>query len=243
VLPDGSTASEVIDPDGNVVFEAGPDIPDSGMFQDPIYQWWAGDGIGVSDGSEASSWVDALSDVTATAVDSPTFRENHNGEPAVEYDGSNDGHDFSPDSQMPSGNEAVSAVVLFWIAGTDTSGRGDLLGWGNSTGGHAGVNNDSFSFGNLGSANLEGGSVSEGFHTIGFRSPANSLDIDLIGDGSQVDAGSLDTGGFDDADHGIGYRRRTDDFFFDGYVVEVIISAAEETDQAFSDYHDDRLGS
>jgi hypothetical protein len=31
VLPDGSTASEVIGPDGNVVFEAGPDIPDSGL--------------------------------------------------------------------------------------------------------------------------------------------------------------------------------------------------------------------
>jgi len=30
-LPDGSTASEVIGPDGNVVFEAGPDIPDSGV--------------------------------------------------------------------------------------------------------------------------------------------------------------------------------------------------------------------
>jgi len=31
VLPDGSTASEVVAPDGSVVFDAGPEIPDSGV--------------------------------------------------------------------------------------------------------------------------------------------------------------------------------------------------------------------
>jgi len=40
VLPDGSTASEVIGPDGNVVFEAGPDIPDSGLLHN--YDFSAG---------------------------------------------------------------------------------------------------------------------------------------------------------------------------------------------------------
>jgi len=83
VLPDGSTASEVIGPDGNVVFEAGPDIPDSAIAQ------YDATALSLSDQDTVSTWGDELgsADLSAT-TGSPTYlSDGINGNPSVATDG------------------------------------------------------------------------------------------------------------------------------------------------------------
>jgi len=69
-------------------------IPDSGVFDNTILQWYAGAGINVSDGQQTNGWYDQISSTTATDVGDPIYRADQSGFEAVDYDGVNGGHDI-----------------------------------------------------------------------------------------------------------------------------------------------------
>ena len=226
-------------------------IPDTEMFDSPILQFWSGNGIGVSDGEFVNQWDDSLDDLTASAetTDDNILREDKSGEPAVEI-GDDGGFNFTP-TDFPSGNEPFSVAVLIWMDAVED----------NQTIAQQGADNpdELWSFrvrdGNLQSF-IFGDSAQEGsttvptgqFITAGFVYDPDkteySNDEILLLNGS-VDA-SRDTSqnpNIDDNNHSFGWGQARDDpALKDGFVVETLYSNAPESEQAFSDYHEDRIG-
>jgi len=78
VLPNGATASEVIDPDGNVVFEAGPDIPDSAV------GYWS-----FNDAADTTTAVDEKGDRDATIQSGVSYDDTivAEGSHSLNFDG------------------------------------------------------------------------------------------------------------------------------------------------------------
>ena len=226
--------SEVRSGDGRVFFDA---IPDSGMFQDPIYQWWGAAGVDNTD------WTDQLAEITASAVGSPNNQEI-DGFEAWDYDGVDDAHNWSSDSQFPTGGEDVSVAALVQLK--DASDRHTITWWGDDN------NHERIQF-RFDDANVEAAIRGEPFAsgsttvstneyvTVGF-SLSNDPDLRVYLNGSE-DASATDGDvNVQDTNHAIGYDRANSSDFGEINVAEVIVSSAQETEQAFSDYHNDRLG-
>ena len=96
VTPSGGEATEIVAPDGTVVFDSF-DIPDAGLLHD----YHAAE-LNLSEGETVSTFTDQSGDDDLSAQDSPTFRESGiNGEPAVEYDGIDDGHESNSAGTTP----------------------------------------------------------------------------------------------------------------------------------------------
>jgi len=220
-------------------------IPDNSMFQDPIYQFWGGL-IDSSDGESPVDYPEGLAGLAdASAVGSPTYRADQNGFAAVEYDpddGDDDGHDWTPDSQLPTGGSAVSGVMLVYL---DSSQDHALLSWGSSNSGegfHFGVDsNNNPILALFGLSNTFGStSASTGqWITLGFTLSDGSTEIYLNGVSDATGSQSVN---IQDDNHSIGYRRPIGDLHSDAFIAELIICAGDESEQAFSDYHSNRLG-
>jgi len=244
---DGTSVSEVT-VDGSTVFAPNA-IPDTSMFQSPIYQFWAGESP-ATDGATGEAFPEVLEDGVsdATAVGAPTFNADQAGFASFKYDDADDGHNWSGDSQLPTGAEAFSWAVLIYYGSLPPSGSFDqLVGYGdaNTTDGRnallvtddTGALYHSFQANDL-EANTQ---LSTGeWLTAGVRYDGSNRKIYLNGSGDGNDSpGSVSVA---DQDHAIGYNRTSNGEFAGAYIAESVLTATAESDQAFADYHNDRLG-
>jgi hypothetical protein len=124
VLPDGSTASEVIGPDGNVVFEAGPDIPDSVVVQYRASEYTQG----------SSTWAaDRGPDMSITG--DPQTETLQNGEVGVRGDGTDDFGSWDPPASLE-GSSLESFSIEFSVQFT----TGDKFAEGSYSGSDTSIN-------------------------------------------------------------------------------------------------------
>lgn len=225
-------------------------IPDSGVFQSPIYQFWAGE-IEASDGTSPVDFPEVLGGLSdATAVGGPTYRNNQSGFETAEYDGTEDAHDFTADSQMPTGNSEVSVACLIYIDSFPSSGASNIFWFGTEQGG---TENDALDLRLISSGSIEwniwgdpspiswSGASAGGWITVGGSYGGSDGGLTIYGNGSSIESGSA---GADivGPDGSIGYRYTSGDRHGDIFVAEVVVSDTEEPAQSFSDYHSDRLG-
>lgn len=219
-----------------------PPIPDNGMFQSPIYQYWAGSYRG-SDGDSGFAYPEVVTGSSASNVGGPTFRIDQSGFSAAEYDGSNDGHDALTGA-LPTGAVQVSFAALVYVPsshtgrvfayGSGNNGESILLGVRNDNTVEATVLGSSYSF-------ATGGTYPTGeWMTIGASFDTDTADAVL--NGAFVATNSGNNYNISNQTAGIGYSGFESSFWFNGYVAEVIVSNASEPEQAFNDYHNDRLG-
>jgi len=223
-------------------------IRDTSMFQSPIYQWTAV-GLGLSQGDTVDPFVDELSSVSASAVNSPTFESDQSGLEAVGYQsGDTDHHTIPSDGQLPTGGNPVSvAATVYLPSGAD----GCLFGYGNSTQDQSvelqlHTNGDGTGFIRVetwkGSIRAISSNYFEGqWLTVGgWISDANGGQTFL--NGSPAGSDSNGTLNQQDANRAIGYRTWSNNLPIDAYLHDLVVCASEESDQAFADYHNDRLG-
>ena len=217
-------------------------IPDTSMFQSPLYQFTA-DLIGDADG-ETVDFPEAIADLSdATAVNNPTFREDQDGYPAVEYDRENeDAHDWTPDSQLPTGDDSHSIAALVhprvgeqmvvFAYGDDEEESETRLEVDDS----GELRHDFFN--NNTDSGDETVNDSE-WNTIGMSYDGSERTLFINGESVSTDtAGSVNV---DDVNHAIARWRANDSRYFDGFISEVILSSDGESASAFEDYHNDRI--
>jgi len=217
-------------------------IPDSGMFQSPIYQFWAGE-ADESDGTSGFGFPEVLAGLSdASASGGPIYREDQAGFAAGEYDGVDDGHDFTPDADLPTGDDPWSFAALAYIR--DGSGTNGIVGWGAS-----GADDQSMLLRvNGGDAEqivwgtaVTGDPVPTGeWITLGGTYDGSTMEV--LSQGSLDNSTSISGLNIQDQDHALAYRPSNNDAFLDGFLSEVIVSDVAETESAFSDFHNDRLG-
>lgn len=217
-------------------------IPDTSMFESPIYQFYAG-AIGASDGDSPVPFTEVLAGLTdASAVDSPIYRADKGGYAAVEYDGSNDGHQWTADSQLPTGDSEVSFAALLWVR--DETGNNTAIAYGDVSdvgehfelrvgGGKVQVGIDSVS-------TYDGASVPTG-ELITIGTSYSTSEVDIYSQGTRDNTVSESGLTLQDTDQTLASKASSANRL-DGFLVEAIVSDVDEPDQAFSDYHAERLG-
>jgi len=235
---DGTDVTEIT-VDGDTVFTAGPDIRDVGMFQNPIYQWW-GENIDAVDGASPVDWPESLAALAdASAVNGPT-KQTKSGFESVLYNGTSDGHNFTPDAQWPSGGQPHSIAALIYI--NDTSDYNTVASWGTSStsrGMYFTVHDSKVSYGIWAKPDAQGGTVPTGqWITVGAAAQVDSQEVYLNGSFVGSESEFID---FPNQNHSIGYRRINNQMHMDGYIAEVVISDKFENAQSFSNYHQNRL--
>jgi hypothetical protein len=210
------------------------------MFQEPLYQWCAGT-VGVSDGVEATTLPDEISGQDASAVGSPTYHDDHGGLVGVETGGTSDGYTYNPAAEHPVGNEPWSIAATVWI---DSDGY--FVWWGERNDGQL-VDFYTTDGGTLELANYGYGQaaapVSYGqWVTIGGRYDGSGTVKVYVNGGDQTGTNSTETLNVQNTNHSLAFDAASNGYYWGGKIHEIIISTASESDQAFSDYHNDRLG-
>lgn len=210
------------------------------IFQSAVYLFLADDGLGVTADGTVSTWVDALSNIEASATGSPTYLSDQSGLSAVDYSRGDYTHEFESDRQVSTGSsDQWSAFVLFYYP-EDTANSGALLGIGSSAlylqnGSAYGWN----SFDGVHGA--VGGSPQIGkWDTAGVV--YDSGDFDVYGGGSTQPV-AFNTGQPVSLSNNweIGRRPGDGNWHFDGYVAEVVVSNTTESGEAYGQWHNDRL--
>ena len=216
-------------------------IPDIGMFESPKYQWFAGL-IDEADSTSPVDFPEGLEDIdAATSIGDPTFRQDTDAFPSVEYDGVDDAHDFDvTDLDMNEGSESFSLSVLFKVV--DGSDRQAIISYGTEDGiGEVWLETDGdggFGFNSSGRSGVQGGSVPDGeLVTGGVSYDGSTIRSYFNGDEVDSDEETLEIG-----DEWYEFGSRNGDFHLDGNIIEIIYSQTAESGEAFSDYHEDRLG-
>lgn len=215
--------------------------PDSEVFQNPTHQWWAGDGIGVDDGQTAETWEDHLASITAAAVNSPTFRSDQEGNPAVEYNGTDQAHDWPSDSANPTGNDSFSYAAMVYL--NDTQADQTIISIGDTEPDEhtrLEITSGNVEVGNHGQDNLSANAPSAGsWITLGTAFDGDNQQLFI--NGSQEDSQSGISFDIADGFAGFAYRRASNDRYFDGYISEILVSGTSESSSAFSDFHNSRI--
>jgi len=239
-LGDGSEIAEVRTGAGDVLFSA---IPDTSMFQSPLYQFSAAK-LNVADGTTGVTFPETLAGLSdPTVVGGPTFRENQDGFKAIEFDGS-DHHEWTPDSNLPTGADPHSWAALVYLPALPSGEKFTVCGYGaGNTNETTTIQFDGFDSGKLLSTFFSGdivGSVpsTNQWITVGVSYDGSNRTLYL--DGSPDNSDSPGPINVQNANHTIakapfGGNR------LDGFIAEVILCDAAESDQAFSDYHANRL--
>jgi hypothetical protein len=240
-----STGSYELDINGQIIEIEVTDIPDSGMFQSPIYQYTAVAGLNASDGGTADNWTEQLAGAgDATTTFAPVYRADQSGFESVEYDGTDDGHDFPSDGQLPTGTGPVSFAATIYMK--DTSGINTIAFYGNASTNDAvlfSIDDGAVRLGLFGTSTgrVNAGSVSSGqWVTVGGTITLN--DTEAYVNGASVGTDTNASPNLKDANRAIGYRPTDNNLYSDMYLHDIIISDARESDQAFSDYDTNRLG-
>jgi len=241
------TDVQAITVDGQTVFTAVVEIPDTSMFQSPLFQFTAVAGLSASDGNTASNWTEQLSSLgDATVEGAPTFRSDKDGFPAVEYDGVDDAHNLPTSGRnLPSGDSVVSFAATIYAPATATN-FDYVFDYGNGADGQ----NPSFGLkdSEVFASIFGGGNVARGGNyptgewiTIGGVAATDDLEAYLNGSSVATNTNTSENADFKDTNGGIGYSSAVDSSFSNVFVFDVVICDARESDQAFSDYHQDRL--
>jgi len=254
-LPEGTAVSEVatpdsgvidiVGPDGNVLFEDRPDIPDTSMFQSPIYQWYPGN-AGFSDGDSSVDYPEVLAGLgDATAQGDPTYNSEYSntGTSTIDYDGGSDGsgdyHTWSGDASLPTGStDKLSMFAVFYTDNTDFEAISGFNGNMIAAGG-------SYALFLNGVKDKTGGSISTGtLDTIGATLNFDTGDVELYGGGDSTpvssDSGlSLSNG---DTEHShASYEASGNNFKLTGGIAEIVYSDAIESGSAYEQFHNDRI--
>jgi len=220
-------------------------IPDIGMFQSPLYQYTPATGLDANDGQTASAWTEQLAGAgDATAVGAPKYRADQAGSESVEYDAVDDGHDFPTDGDLPTGSGPVSFAATVYCK--STADIDAVVSYGNQTTGSRiifGYNDGGQVRTSLygGAGNASGGSISTG-QWITMGAAISTDDLESYLNGASVATDTSASPSLDDANRSIGYAKADSGRYADIYLYDLVICDARESDQAFSDYHNDRLG-
>jgi hypothetical protein len=229
--------------DGSQWVKINSAIPDSGMFQSPLYQYTAVAGLEASDGQTADNWTEQLAGVgDATAVGDPLYRADKSGFEAVEYDGTDDEHNFPSDDNLPTGSSPVSFAATVYA---NSAHDGEVAYYGTEATGERvafALQSDNTVRLNVNAGvNAQGGSYqTDYFITVGGVLSTNRSEVYL--NGSSVGTGGAASHSLVDANRYIGGDAGNVGWYLDGAIYDLLICDAEESDQAFSDYHTDRLG-
>jgi len=103
VLPAGSTASEDVAPDGSVVFEAGPDIPDSGVARLTF------DDADTSGSTALDIWNSNDATINGATTGVAGANQTYTTNQAYSFDGSNDFVEYSL------GQTYSEISIAFWV--------------------------------------------------------------------------------------------------------------------------------
>jgi len=220
----------------------GPDIPDSGMFQDAFIQYNA-ESLDLADGDAVSSWVDQINSTDVTATGSPTYQADQSGRPSVHYDGTDDGHDLDNPPAFPSGTGlTVSFATTVYIP----SANDGYLFWYGVRGSDGLI----LQIQSNGTARINASASGDPDHdttyptgqwcTIGGSIDGSADDWTIHVDTTHNTA-SYKNPDVDDQNHSMAYRTNETDAFADAHVHEIIVSAAYESNSAFDDYYNDRI--
>ena len=227
-----------------------PPIPDSDIFQNPIYRfgYWE---VNESDGTSPFDLPEVIAGLSdATAVGGPTYNTDQEGTAAGEYDGVDDGHDVSADSQHPSGNEDISVAALVYPR--NATDEQNIYTYGDS--GEPGIRIESgiidgeVSMGGVGSGFplAQGGTVpTDEWITMGGLTDSNTAEMSAVLNGSFVATDSNDESDVTDDNHSIAYNASIDGSYANVFIGDMIICDGTESEAAFQEYHDEwmqRLG-
>jgi len=211
-------------------------IPDTLMFQNPIYQFWAG-GLGTSDGTSPVEFPEVLDGLpNASANGDPTYNADYSGLQFIDYDG-NDTHDWNPDSKLPTGSSATLSIFVVYYT-TDNKTIQELAGYGSddvglTVGSDYGIQTSSHN-------DVKGGNPPQDtLDTAGFSYDVGSGSVEVFGGGSSAASGST-SAALDDQNHGIGYDADNSDRYVSGGIAEVVICDAIESSTDYSTFHSDR---
>jgi len=215
-------------------------IPDSSMFQDPIYQYNALRGLGdPTDGAELSDWIDVLNSVTASATGGPVYRDTDTDgsgqtKATVAYDGA-ESHTAPTDSNMPGSSGAVSFAATFKFQSSNVN-FDPVVGTDD-----AAIAHDS---GEIKLAINTGDNIASGitpgtdrYLTAGWSFDGDTT-YEIFVNGSQ--RGTINRS----QTPGNSTVYINDSYFGASSPMEVhdvVVCATDEQEQAFTDYHNDRL--
>jgi hypothetical protein len=207
------------------------------MLSSPQYQFWAGDS-GAGDGN-TTAFPEVLAGLSdATASGNPTLNEAFSGYDGIVYDG-NDYHEIS-------GNGSVSSTpwTVLMVVYADN--------WGDSGGNEAfyGFDTSSLLVQTDGSISANSSATGDPGSTTATLNTSAWTTVGISVDGSDADHyvnGSFDfTGSFTDTSTPEATFSRiadgdTGNSLTNVYVNEMVISDVDETNQAVSDFHNDRI--
>jgi hypothetical protein len=208
------------------------------MFQDPQYQFSA-TALSVSSGTSPVDFPEIQSGLAAATPNSaPTFRSGTNRD-FIEYDGTDDSHNFdSQDGSVTGDVWSVASVCRLNNGDSPTA----VFSWGSSdtarfeaTSGGVTIQiqgvGDPGQFGNvpIGSFFTMGVSFNTGDYN--FYLNGSNVGSQSSGTPDQVSSGSI----------GLGFHRSVTKARFNGDIAEVIISNTEEPGTAFSQFNADRI--
>jgi hypothetical protein len=213
-------------------------IPDTSMFQSPLYQWFAGT-VEASAGDEATTLPDEISEQDGSAIGSPTYRPDQLSLETVEADGNDDGYTYSPTSNHPSGDDTWSIASTVQVVSD-----GYFIWWGERA--DKQLVNLEFDSGTLALDNYGVGSATttlpyDQLVTIGARYDGSDTKVYVNG-GENTGTNNVGTLDVKNTNHSIAFDADSNSNFCGVYIHELIISNSSESDQAFADYHNTRLG-
>jgi len=212
-------------------------IPDTSMLSSPQYHFWAGDsGAGGGNTTPFPEVLAGLSDATASG--DPTLNKSFNGYDGIRYDG-NDYHDFSGDGSV--GSTPWTVLIVVYADGWAQSGNVE---------GFYGFGSSSLITDTNGAISAKSTDTSDPGFTSATLNTSQWTTVGITVTGSSADHyvnGSFDfNGSFSDSStpENSFARIAEPDFgnsLTDVYVREMVISDADETDAAVSDFHNDRI--
>jgi len=233
---DGQDVQEIT-VDGQTVFIASRDIS---MFSSPIIRFDA-EAVTAPNNTSPVDFPETLGGTSdATPVDNPIFRANQSGKPAIEYDGSDDGHNWTASGNVPTANDSFSWAVLIYLNGPESQ----IVSFGNNS------NNEKNAFVTVSGGNefrhfffnndLDSGSNIPLSQWITLGISYDGTTREMFVNGSLVNSDTPSTPNVQDTNGAIGYLPGIGQTL-DGYISEIILSDVAESASSFSSYDNDRI--
>ena len=222
VAPKG--ISQIRTGDGRILFD-GPAMPDSVEYQFNALE------IDANDGDALSNWECEITGDIISAIGSPTYRDSAiNGNPAVEFDGSNDGF-LNRDFDNISATEGHTVFAVVEVDNSDPDAN-----W------HGRIDNPSHNLqfdGTWKTVETEGssqdGSSDDSVQLVTTRHEEN--DVRIRENGSETGSSTSSIEDYEAVV--IGYEEENDRRYADGYVGLIEVHEGALSDQEMADREDD----